>query len=578
MSPASNRSRWLAALTLGTLLLPTMLLTSPAAAAPIISDAVRKPLVDAQKALLAKDWPTVLAKTSEAAANPKKKPYDQHIIDEWQGYAYANTGDWVQAAPHFEATLNDGFITAGADTQARLQLTVQSYYNSYVLTREADKARAGEYLDKVILLGNKAIAKGANAEFSKMVVNAYYIKEDYLATAKLEQQLVDSELRQGQTPTVEQLDMLRSAYYKGNDDDGLFNAFKLSLQYHPTPELREQAAARWGTGGPQADTRVAAASSAAPPASPPQRPVSTPVQPPPAGGQQPDTRVAAVAPAVPPANPPQRPASIPVQPVPLVAAQISAPPVVQLDADTWYPVRRLALVIGNSSYGGPGSIWPDLEGGPLKDAEAMSALLRRLGFEVILAEDQDLDQMTAKLRELSQRIQAAQDPIVFFYYSGHGAQAPRTIDGEGQDNYLIPVHTSLSADVDAHTKALSLTDVRGVLRHGKAAVVVLDACRDNLLRRASSRGALTRGLQGGERSSEGMLVAFSTAAGEVAPNRPGQMSLYTELLVRELARPAMPLAKVFKVVRKQVAEQGGRATSLPELDDETSDEIVLVKP
>lgn len=57
---------------------------------------------------------------------------------------------------------------------------------------------------------------------------------------------------------------------------------------------------------------------------------------------------------------------------------------------------RVALVIGNSAYTG---VWPDLQGGPLRDAQLMKQVLTRLNFTVVYRENADLQQMLQALLE-----------------------------------------------------------------------------------------------------------------------------------------------------------------------------------
>ena len=42
-------------------------------------------------------------------ANPKKTPYDEHIINALAGSAYARLNDYPDAEKAFEAQVNDGF-------------------------------------------------------------------------------------------------------------------------------------------------------------------------------------------------------------------------------------------------------------------------------------------------------------------------------------------------------------------------------------------------------------------------------------------------------------------------------------
>jgi uncharacterized caspase-like protein len=258
---------------------------------------------------------------------------------------------------------------------------------------------------------------------------------------------------------------------------------------------------------------------------------------------------------------------------PVVAAQSVLPP------GSWIPEKRLALVIGNSGYGGKaasdgGITWPDLKKGPLLDADLMTRRLRELGFQVTELKDQSLDQMNAGIRKFADSITA--DSLALFYFSGHGAQAPRGLgSGEGEDNYLVPVGTDLTWDYEAYYKALPLRQVSGALKGGRAAVVILDACRNNALQRRR-RSPSDRGLIPAENIS-GMLIAYSTAAGEVAENRAGQPSRYTELLAQTLGRPGELLTSALRAVRKQMQTLSG-SDRLPEMTDQLNDDIVLVKP
>jgi uncharacterized caspase-like protein len=87
-------------------------------------------------------------------------------------------------------------------------------------------------------------------------------------------------------------------------------------------------------------------------------------------------------------------------------------------AEASSPAERVALVIGNSAYGGR---WPDLQGGPLRDAELMRKVLTDLKFEVLYRSDADLPQMEAALRDLRGALLKAPGALALVYYSGHGA-------------------------------------------------------------------------------------------------------------------------------------------------------------
>ncbi|HEY4164936.1 MAG TPA: caspase family protein, partial [Dongiaceae bacterium] len=101
---------------------------------------------------------------------------------------------------------------------------------------------------------------------------------------------------------------------------------------------------------------------------------------------------------------------------------------------------RIALVIGNSNYGGDLGRLPN----PVNDAELMSSTLRKLGFQVIKVTDADQRQMKRAIADFGTKLaNAGSQAVGLFYYAGHGLQ----IDGE---NYIIPVHADIekAADVD----------------------------------------------------------------------------------------------------------------------------------
>src|SRR5689334_5182226 len=63
-----------------------------------VSKELAKTLKEASDALNAKKYSDALAKLKDAEGNPKKSPYDQHIINELAGVAYARTNNFAEAS------------------------------------------------------------------------------------------------------------------------------------------------------------------------------------------------------------------------------------------------------------------------------------------------------------------------------------------------------------------------------------------------------------------------------------------------------------------------------------------------
>ena len=83
---------------------------------------------------------------------------------------------------------------------------------------------------------------------------------------------------------------------------------------------------------------------------------------------------------------------------------------------------------------------------PTNDSEAMSAILKKAGFDVVeLKRDLNVSEMRRALRDFSDTVRDADVAIV--YFAGHGIE----IDGT---NYVIPVDAVLERDIDAFDEAI----------------------------------------------------------------------------------------------------------------------------
>ena len=92
-----------------------------------VTKELAKPLKEASDALNAKKYADAIAKAKEADGNAKKSPYDQHIINEILGVAYARTSNFPEASKAFEAELNDGFLDE-KEVPGRIKAVAQMNY------------------------------------------------------------------------------------------------------------------------------------------------------------------------------------------------------------------------------------------------------------------------------------------------------------------------------------------------------------------------------------------------------------------------------------------------------------------
>ena len=211
--------------------------------------------------------------------------------------------------------------------------------------------------------------------------------------------------------------------------------------------------------------------------------------------------------------------------------------------------RRVALVIGMSKY----QRVPQLAN-PARDAEAVSALFKATGFDVVDVEfDLGISDLRRALRNFSETSRGADIAVV--YYAGHGIE----VDGV---NYLIPTDAKLLSEFDIEDETISLDRVlKGLEGAKRLKLVILDACRDNPFARTMSRSvasrAIGRGLAKVEPTMSDTLIAFAAKAGAVAIDGDDKNSPFAAALIKHIAEPGLDLRIALGRVRDEVLKATG---------------------
>ncbi len=206
--------------------------------------------------------------------------------------------------------------------------------------------------------------------------------------------------------------------------------------------------------------------------------------------------------------------------------------------------HRLALVIGNSHYGGLYTLK-----NPENDARAMAETLQSVGFTTTLLFDATRESLRDTVHQFkSDIVKSGPHTVALLYYSGHGMQ----IVGK---NYLVPIGFNVPAnaeDMDDYAypaqKALDeMQDAQAMVN-----VVILDACRDSPY--SAKKSWAGKGLARVE--TTGIYVAYATAEGATASDNPnGTNGLYTQELLANMKTPGLNIHQVFQKTRKAVFEK-----------------------
>lgn len=181
----------------------------------------------AQDALQAQKYDDALSQLKQAEALPKKTPYDEHVINQLAGVAYARKNDFAEAEKAFAAQVDDGFTDA-ADMPRVLKAVAQLNYQL-------------KNYDRAIEYGNKAVQGGfADEDMNIIIGQSYYLKGDWKGTLKFEEGLVDKDIKDGKTPKDQSLQLVLSACVKLEDGDCTTKALEKLVAYYPKPEYWKQ--------------------------------------------------------------------------------------------------------------------------------------------------------------------------------------------------------------------------------------------------------------------------------------------------------------------------------------------------
>ena len=213
---------------------------------------------------------------------------------------------------------------------------------------------------------------------------------------------------------------------------------------------------------------------------------------------------------------------------------------------------RIALVIGNRDYA-----FKPLTN-PINDARAVAAMLRKLGFTVVVGENLSRSKMSDAVEAFAERL--TKNSVALFYYSGHGVQ----MDGS---NYLVPVdNAGIQRESQAEERFYPASRLLTQMARARCRlnVLVLDACRTNPFSIPAAAGS--RGLEDGLAKIESpvaTLIAYAAAPGRTASDNDSEGNgLYTRELLKNLPTTGISLIEVFTRTQNGV-ESASNSTQTP---------------
>ena len=235
--------------------------------------------------------------------------------------------------------------------------------------------------------------------------------------------------------------------------------------------------------------------------------------------------------------------------------------------------KRVALVIGNDQY----SNIPQLRKA-VNDARTMNDTLRKLGFTVLVAENQNRKGLSETMLAFDRMIEKGD--TAFFFFAGHGFEI-------GGENYLLPTDVpSATVGQEELIRDGAIAAERIITRiqnRGAAtAIFVFDACRNNPFERAGTRALSGSGGLAAMTPPEGVFVIYSAGAKQTALDRlsnddANPNSVFTRTFARQLTEPGANLVQVAQRTRRLVSEMAEtvRHKQIPVYFDQMVDDVFL---
>src|SRR6202047_5303101 len=236
--------------------------------------------------------------------------------------------------------------------------------------------------------------------------------------------------------------------------------------------------------------------------------------------------------------------------------------------------KRVALVIGNNDYKNV----PKLQKA-VNDARTMGETLKKLGFSVMVAENQTRQAFSETLLAFDKAVSAGD--TAFFFYAGHGFE----IAGQ---NSLLPTDVPAASEGqeelvrDASVLADRIIE-RLQNKKARTAILVFDAWRNNPFERAGTRAvAGGGGLAPMTQLPEGVFSVFSagprqTALDRLSNNDNNPNSVFTRTFAKELLQPGENLVQVAQHTRRLVSEMAEtvKHKQIPVYFDQMVDDVFL---
>lgn len=190
---------------------------------------VAKLLKPAQEAMKNEQWAEALAKIREAQALPERTPFDDYQINEFLFFVSVKQGEagYPEAAKALEQVVSSGFMPEDIKAERMRQL-------AQLMFQTKDYAKAIQYGRQWIELS------GGSASGYELVGQAQYLTDDNAGAIETLNKAVDAAKAAGEPVKEQWLQVILSAYDRGDDAAGVSKTLEALVEHAPNEKYWEQ--------------------------------------------------------------------------------------------------------------------------------------------------------------------------------------------------------------------------------------------------------------------------------------------------------------------------------------------------
>lgn len=188
-----------------------------------LSAKVGKPLQEAQTALGAKNYAKAMSAVDAADALPGKTDYEKYTIAQMRAAVAASSGDVAAASKAYDVLIASSRTPAAAKQQMMMANATMAY-------------GAKDYAHAVPAIERYLKAAGPNAQMQALLVQSYYLQQDYKNAARVQQDQINTEIKSKHIPSENQLQFLATCYHQMKDTDNETHAYVLLAKYYSKPD------------------------------------------------------------------------------------------------------------------------------------------------------------------------------------------------------------------------------------------------------------------------------------------------------------------------------------------------------